>query len=64
MRYPYLILAVILLSVACGKKAADVVTDTIVDCLLPCDATATDAPATATPTDATATAGDATTTEG
>ncbi len=59
MKYKILIvLALCLVILACGKKAADIVTDTLVDTLLPSDVTPCDAPAADTPADGTPICGD------
>jgi len=55
MRFFACLVLVAVLGAACGKKAAEAVADTVVECLLPCDVTAEDAPAVSTATDATAT---------
>lgn len=60
MRNTILILASALAVTACAKKGAEAVADTVVDCLLPCDVTATAAPDSLTPTDAVASPADVT----
>jgi len=61
MKYKILcVLALSLTILACGKKAADVVADALVDTLLPGDVTPVDGAVAGTPTDATPLATDVT----
>jgi hypothetical protein len=55
MRVAIVVLVATALAVtACAKKGGEALADAIVDCLLPCDVTATDAAEALTPTDAVA----------